>query len=66
MQVLVNGEPRELRDGLTVAELLEALGVRRPYTAVAVNREITPRGSHATTVLRDGDRVEIVHPMAGG
>jgi sulfur carrier protein len=42
------------------------LGVRREYTAVALNREITRRSSHASTVLREGDRLEVVHPMAGG
>ena len=42
------------------------LGVRREYTAVAVNREVTPRSQYAGTRLRDGDRVEIVRPMGGG
>ena len=53
-------------EGVTVEDLLAKLGVRRDYTAVAVNRQIAPRSGYATTVLRDGDRVEIVHPMAGG
>jgi len=66
MRIFVNGQPKDLRDGTTIAELLGELGVRREYTAVAVNREVAPRGSYAATVLRDGDRVEIVHPMAGG
>jgi len=66
MRVLVNGKPLDIGDGLTVEELLAQLGVRRDFTAVAVNREITRRSSYATTVLREGDRVEVVHPMAGG
>lgn len=66
MEVVVNGKPIEVREGLTLEGLLIQLGVRRDYTAVALNREIAGRASHATTVLRDGDRVEIVHPMAGG
>jgi sulfur carrier protein len=66
MRVLINGEPRELHDGVTVEELLRELGVRRDFTAVALNREIAPRSTYTTTVLREGDRLEIVHPMAGG
>ena len=66
MRIVVNGRPMEIRDGLTVEELLGQLDVRRRFTAVAVNREVTARAAYATTVLRDGDRVEIVHPMAGG
>lgn len=66
MRILVNGEPRDVRDGVTVEDLLRELGVRRDYTAVALNREVAPRSAYGTTVLRDGDRLEIVHPMAGG
>jgi sulfur carrier protein len=66
MIVTVNGKPMELPDGLTVEALLARLAVRREYTAVALNREVTPRSGYAVTVLRDGDKVEIVHPMGGG
>lgn len=66
MRIVVNGQPMEVGEGLTIEQLLAHLGVRREYTAVAVNREIAARAGYATTVLREGDRVEIVHPMAGG
>jgi sulfur carrier protein len=66
MKVTVNGKPMELPDGLTIEGLLQHLNVRREYTAVALNREIAPRATYARTALRDGDRVEIVHPMGGG
>jgi sulfur carrier protein len=66
MRLIVNGKPMELPAGLTVEGLLERLNVRREYTAVALNREVTPRSSYARTVLKDGDRIEIVHPMGGG
>jgi sulfur carrier protein len=49
-----------------VEALLAQLAVRREYTAVAVNREITPKASYASVALREGDRVEIVRPMGGG
>ena len=66
MRIVVNGESREVGEGLTLEDLLAALGVRRQFTAVALNREVARRDSYAATVLREGDRVEIVHPMAGG
>jgi sulfur carrier protein len=66
MKVNVNGQPMELDDGLSVEALLVRLGVKRQFTAVAVNREITPRAQYAVTALREGDRVEIVRPMGGG
>ncbi len=66
MRIRVNGAPMEIGEGLTLAQLLGQLGVRREHTAVALNREVAPRDGHATTVLREGDRVEIVRAMAGG
>jgi sulfur carrier protein len=66
MTVTVNGKPMELPDGLTIEALLVQLNVRRQYTAVALNREVTPKHQYAQSVLRDGDKVEIVHPMGGG
>ena len=66
MNVMVNGKPMELPEGLTIDGLLARLNVRREYTAVAVNREVTPKHQYAQSVLCDGDRVEIVRPMGGG
>ena len=66
MRIVVNGEPREVGEGLTLDGLLTELGIRRQFTAVALNREVTRRDRYAATVLREGDRIEIVRPMAGG
>jgi sulfur carrier protein len=66
MRVLVNGEPMELPEGLSVDDLLLQLKIKREYTAVALNREITPKTQYADTRLKDGDKVEIVRPMGGG
>jgi sulfur carrier protein len=66
MRITVNGKGLEVADGLNVEALLATLGVRREYTAVAVNREVTPRSRYADTRLSEGDRVEIVRPMGGG
>jgi thiamine biosynthesis protein ThiS len=56
----------DVSDGLSVEALLTELGVPRQYTAVAVNRDVTPRSAYACTLLVEGDRVEIVRPMGGG
>ena len=66
MTIMVNGEPMELPEGLTIDGLLEQLKVRREYTAVALNREVWPKSRYADTVLKEGDRLEIVRPMGGG
>ena len=56
----------DVADALSVDGLLAHLAVKREYTAVAVNREITPRHAYGAVTLKDGDRVEIVRPMGGG
>jgi sulfur carrier protein len=66
MRITVNGQPMDVPDGLSVDALLTRLGVTRQFTAVALNREVTPRASYASTVLSEGDHVEIVRPMGGG
>jgi sulfur carrier protein len=66
MNIVVNGKPMDLPEGLTLEGLLARLNVRREYTAVALNSEVRPKQQYAQSVLRDGDRVEIVHPMGGG
>ncbi len=66
MEIVVNGERREVPEGLTVAALVERMGLAGRRLAVEVNREIVPRSRHAEHRLRPGDRVEIVHAIGGG
>jgi len=66
MTVTVNGKPMDLPDGLSIDDLLVRLEVGREYTAVALNREVTPKAGYASTRLKDGDKIEIVRPMGGG
>ena len=66
MVVSVNGKTVDLPEGTSVDGLLDHLKVKREYTAVAVNREITPKAQYADTRLKDGDKVEVVRPMGGG
>ncbi len=66
MEVLVNGEPRQLAESATVAQLLDELALVGKRLAVEVNQEIVPRSLHASHRLRAGDRIEIVHAIGGG
>ena len=66
MTVTVNGKPMELPERLSIDDLLSRLKIRREFTAVALNREVTQRARYAETLLSEGDKVEIVHPMGGG
>jgi sulfur carrier protein len=66
MHIIVNGQSREIESGATVKTLLGYLGVTQPHVAVELNLEVVPRTMHQDTVLRDGDRLEVVTLVGGG
>ena len=66
MTVTVNGEPRELPVGSTVADLVALLGLKASQVAVERTREIVRRAEHASSLLVDGDRLEVVTFFGGG
>ena len=66
MTVVVNGEPRELQRGTTVADVVALLGRRPQGLAVAVNEEVVPRTRWPATTLHERDRVEVLTAAAGG
>lgn len=66
MEIFLNGQPREVATGATVAVLLEELGLDPRHLAVERNLELAPRGQHASTVLVQGDRIEVVTLVGGG
>ena len=66
VRVSVNGQWREVPGDTRVDSLLRELGVGTPRVAVEYNAEILPRPQYADTVLKDGDRIEIVTFVGGG
>jgi sulfur carrier protein len=68
MTITVNGEPRTLPNGTTVAELLDALDLAagRRGVAVAVDAEVVPRTEWERTEVAEGARVEVLAAIQGG
>ena len=64
--ISINGEPRRVAAGLSVAGLVAELGLNPKKIAVERNLEIVPRSTHADVMLADGDQLEIVHFVGGG
>ncbi len=68
MNAVVNGSPRAVERGTTVADLVSELG-HDPAgrgVAAAVNGEVVPRAVWGSTAVVDGDRVEILTAIGGG
>ncbi len=67
MKLQINGEDREFNvSALTLAVLVETLGMKPDRVAVELNRDIVPRNLWAETTLNEGDRLEVVHFVGGG
>ena len=62
----INGDLREVPEGLTIRALLDSLGLGAERVAVEVNTEVVRRARHAEHHLSDGDEVEIVTFVGGG
>lgn len=66
IMIRVNGEHRRVREGITLAELANELGLAPEKVAVERNLEIVPRSTLAEVRVEDGDELEIVHFVGGG
>lgn len=66
MKIIVNGEQRDVEDGLTAEQLVVDMNITGKRIAMEVNLEIVPRSDYAEHVFNVGDKVEIVHAVGGG
>jgi sulfur carrier protein len=66
MQILLNGTPTPITDGLSAGDLLRQLDLAGKRIALEVNGEIVPRSRHPEFRFNPGDKVEIVHAIGGG
>lgn len=66
LSLTVNGEPRRIAAGATIADLVRSLELNPAKVAVERNGEIAPRSTLADVALSDGDVLEIVHFVGGG
>jgi sulfur carrier protein len=66
MEIYLNGEPRRVEPAITVARLLDEIGMTGRRIAVEINRAIVPRSRYTELQIQPGDRVEIVQAIGGG
>ena len=66
MTVIVNGETRQIPANTNLARLLEILELASARVAVELNQSVVRRAEWGNIVLRENDRIEIVHFVGGG
>jgi sulfur carrier protein len=65
-EIQLNGAPRSIAPGTTVAALLQELGLAGGGVAVEINTDVVPRATHGERVIAAGDTVEVVTFVGGG
>ncbi len=66
MRVVLNGHKEIVPDGITVSGLLDQRRIQPIRVAVEINEDVVPRKTFRETLLRHGDRIEIVTFVGGG
>ncbi|PYT16142.1 MAG: thiamine biosynthesis protein ThiS [Acidobacteria bacterium] len=66
MTIVLNGETRGVPAGATVLALLETIGIAPGRVAIEVNGRVVRRDDYLRLVLRDNDKLEVVHLVGGG
>lgn len=66
MRIKVNGESQEVPDGSSLEDLVRKLSLPPARIAIELNKNVARRAEWATTILAEGDRIEIVHFVGGG
>jgi thiamine biosynthesis protein ThiS len=66
LQIQVNGEPRDVPDSVTLGGLVRHLALAPERLAIELNHSVVRRADWPDTILKEGDRVEIVHFVGGG
>ncbi len=66
LSIRVNGEHRRVTGGISIAEMLNGIGIDPAKVAVERNLAIVPRSAFGETCVEDGDDYEIVHFVGGG
>ena len=66
MQIILNGESKQLEQEVSLDRLLEFFSLPSQRVAVELNREVVRKKDWPNVVVKDADRIEVVHFVGGG
>ena len=66
MKIVVNGEKKEFEEGITLAQIIEKLGIADKVMAAAVNMEVVKKDQWHSYRPKEGDKIELLHFVGGG
>jgi len=66
IQVSINGEPKQLKSSITIAQMLKTLDYDNQWLGVAINTTFISKTAHEKTIIKEGDQIDILSPIQGG
>ena len=66
VKIIVNGEEKSFEEGITLAEIIERLGISDKVMAAAVNMEVVKKDAWPSFAPKEGDKIELLHFVGGG
>ena len=66
MKVIINGKQNDVKDGVTIAELLNDFDLKAPVTVVEINGRIINKDEFGTLKILESDTVELIRFVGGG
>lgn len=66
MEIILNGEKKEVKENVSLPDLLKELDLTPDKVAVELNLDIVDKNNYDKTLLKEGDKLEIVHFVGGG
>lgn len=64
--IRVNNRDLDFYEGMTIKSLIEDLKYSFPTLIIKVNSKFIPKNQYHETIIKDGDDIKIIHPIAGG
>ncbi len=66
MELIINGELRNINESQNLGDLVKELDIQSPNFAIALNQQVVPRSKYESTAIKENDQIEIVHAVGGG
>ena len=66
IEIIINGESKKVKEHLPLNQLIDNLGISNKSIAVAINESVIEKSEIEKYILKNQDRIEIVHAVGGG
>jgi sulfur carrier protein len=66
IEIILNGEKTQMKDGMTLVQIIESLGFHAKWVVAELNGQALMKSEYPNTILKTGDKLELVRAVSGG